>query len=62
MAQANQLLPVDFDVRGPHFTRDMRQWSFQVQCEIRELVVGSNAAIANSNALIAQADRILARK
>ena len=62
MAKANQPTPTDIDVRGPGFAREMLRWSLQMRSEIHQLVAGSNEAIATSNALIAEADRILARR
>ena len=62
MAHANQRFPIHFDARGPNFGREMLQWSQWVQSEIDQLVAGSHEAIATSNALMAEADRILARR
>ena len=62
MAEAHQRLPVNLDIRHPHFTRDMRTWACQMTCEIHESVMATRETIAASKALMAQAERILARK
>jgi hypothetical protein len=62
MAQANRHLPFDLDPRDPNFAREMLSWSLQTRCEISELLANATETLATSRALMAQTDRLLARK
>ena len=52
--------PVELDVDDPEFSRKYLLWAHQVQCEIVELLAGSRETLANSRALMLEADRLLA--
>jgi hypothetical protein len=62
MAEANPRLPYELDSRDPNFAREMLAWSEQTRRDIGEALVGTRRSIAASKALMAQTDRILARK
>ena len=62
MAEVNPHLPYELDSRDPNFAREMLVWSEQTRRDIREVLAGTRRTIATSRSLIAQADRILARK
>lgn len=60
MAQAHPSTPLDLDVRDPDFHRRMLARAFQVQCEMKELILITEETIAATRVMIAHADRILA--
>ena len=53
-------VPADLDTRDPAFARKYFLWARQVQCEVVELVAGSKETLAQSRALLLEADRLLA--
>jgi hypothetical protein len=59
MAEANQS-PLNFDIRDPHFARDMLEWSRQNVSDMRRTIMATLEMIAASKALMAKADRIIA--
>jgi hypothetical protein len=62
MTQPNRHLPFDIDPRDPDFAREMFSWASETQSEICELLAATRQTLAVSRALMASADRILARK
>lgn len=62
MARTHSPALLDQDVRAADLAREMASWSFEFQCEVQELLLVSKRTIATSKTLIAEADRILARK
>ena len=48
------------DTRGPDFARRCSLWAAQTQLEMLALIKGSKKTIAESRALMLEADRILA--
>jgi hypothetical protein len=58
----SQHLLSELDPKDPVFPGQGLAWAFQAKCEIMDLVLGSEDEIAASRALMAEADRILARK
>lgn len=61
MAQARPAARLDLNNRDPDFDRKMLAWAFQVQCEMHELVLITKKTVTATKAMIAEADRILAR-
>lgn len=57
--QAHHAFP-DADVRDPDFPGRFLSWSHDVQIEIGELIAGSKQTLAQSHALLAEADRLIA--
>ena len=55
-------LPFILDAKDPDFPRQCLAWAFEAKSEIMELIAKANGDIAISRALMAEADRILARK
>ena len=55
-------VPFEMDARDPYFAGDIALWSRQTLSEMRGLVAATRRTIASSTALIAQVDRLLARK
>jgi hypothetical protein len=55
-------LPLDLDPKDPNFSRQCLDWSWTTQAEIADLIAGTKKEIAASWALLAEANRILARK
>jgi hypothetical protein len=58
----SQHLPSEFDPKDPAFPRQCLAWASGAKSEIMELVLGTEDEIAASRVLMAEADRILARK
>jgi hypothetical protein len=54
------LVPSQLDTRDPDFARHSSVWAAQTQCEITALVEATKEAIADSRALMVEADRIVA--
>jgi hypothetical protein len=62
MVHPNSRLPFALDIRDVNFRRDMHLWAFQMQSEIISLVFATRKMIADTRIMMAEADRILARK
>lgn len=60
--QSRSALPSDLDVRDPQFLQKIASSNFQTQCEILEIIAGTEKAIAESRELLAKADIILVRR
>jgi hypothetical protein len=58
----DQRLPFTLDAKDPDFPRQCLAWAFEAKCEIMELIEKANGHIEISRALVAEVDRILARK
>ena len=58
----SQHLPSEFDPKDLAFPRQCLAWASEAKSDIMDLVLGSEDEIAASRALMAEADRILARK
>jgi hypothetical protein len=56
------LLPAEIDIHDVNFARDMLSWSLQTQRDMDELVAATKKTLATSRDLMAQADRVLARR
>ena len=50
------------DIRHPDFAHQCLVWASQTHLEIQELVATAKKEIANSRELMAEADRIIARR
>ena len=48
------------DIDHPDFSRQHLMWAYRQQSEIRDLIAGTKETLAESWALLAEADRILA--
>ena len=53
------LVPSQLDTRDPNFARQSSVWAAQTQWEITALIEGTKKTIADSRALMVDADRIL---
>ena len=51
-----------FDTRDPNFDWKRLSRTFQMQCEMHETVLTTRATVAATRLLLAEADRILARR
>jgi hypothetical protein len=54
-------LPFELDARDADFARECLSWSSQTQCEIQDLIAATKRVIADTRALMAEADRMIAR-
>jgi hypothetical protein len=54
--------PLQLDVRHPDFLRHYCSWAFQCRTDMMEAVIATRKSIATTKALMAEADRILARR
>jgi len=61
MVALSHLLPSKLDIRDPTFPARCRAMADQMRVEMGELVVLTRKHIDESRALMAQADRLLAR-
>ncbi len=53
-------LPFHLDPRDPNFSRDRNLWRVGMYCELHELIDKTKETVAQTRALILEADRILA--
>ena len=53
--------PFELDARAPDFARECLAWSSQTQGEIQGLIAATKRVIADTRALMAEADRMIAR-
>jgi hypothetical protein len=60
--QSRHFLPSEFDIRNPDFGRRYVAWALEMQGELKDTIARTKKDIAISLALIAVADRILARR
>jgi hypothetical protein len=52
--------PADLDIRDPDFAGKYLSWTHQLRCDMDELIAGTRATLAESRALLQEADRLLA--
>ena len=62
VAHHSSLLPRELDPHDPNFERKSRSWAFEAQCQMNELVLRTRETVEESRALVAEVDRLLARK
>jgi hypothetical protein len=62
MAYQSSLLPLGLDPHDPNFERKSRSWAFEAQCQMNELVLRTRETVDESRELVAEVNRLLARK
>jgi hypothetical protein len=62
MVHDHSATPSDLDIRDPDFEYAMGLWANQMHSEINALVAATREVIDDSTAMMAEADRILARR
>lgn len=60
--RGRHLFPLDLDIRDPEFPRKAISLTLQIQREFQETVIATKKTLAVSRELLADADRILAKR
>lgn len=60
--QGSHLLPLELDLHDPEFPRKAVAMRLQIQREFQETLIATKKTIADSRELLAEADRILAKR